>query len=566
MTNTNFNTSNDTFRKLIGNGLTYTVPPFQRDYSWTEDEWEDLWQDILDLYKYNTENSHYMGYLVLQSSDNKRFHIIDGQQRITTLSILVLAVLKNLKMLQEKNIDKENNLLRENSLRNTYIGYLNPVSLITNSKLQLNNHNNALYQNYMTELRTMPKSGLNYSEKLLKKGLEWFINKVSKDISNNNGAELATFIETISDKLFFTAMTVTDELNAFKVFETLNAGGVRLSSTDLLKNYLFSVVNHEKPHHTEIERVEKAWELMVNKLGEESFPDFLRTYWNSKNKLVRKADLFKTIKTKIQTKENVFNLIRELEDNLDIYSSFRNHDNNHWTSKQKKYVKELKMFNIKQPIGLLMSAYLKFNEEDFTKLLKVCSILSFRYNIICGLNPNEQESLYNNIACKIFKGELSNVNNVIKELKGIYPEDNLFIASFAEKELNTNGGRNKKISKYILFELEKQCSSGNDYDIESDNYTIEHIFPENPNEEWINVEKLEKYTYRLGNYTILEKKENKEIGNKNYNSKKEIYNNSAFEITKKIPQHYDTWSVDKIESRQRQLAKTASSIWKITFQ
>jgi len=89
----NFNTTNSTFRQLLGNGMTYQVPRFQRDYSWTADEWDDLWQDIVGLFDEDPEQAHYMGYLVLQSSDSKDFDIIDGQQRITTLSVMILAAL-----------------------------------------------------------------------------------------------------------------------------------------------------------------------------------------------------------------------------------------------------------------------------------------------------------------------------------------------------------------------------------------------------------------------------------------------------------------------------------------
>lgn len=74
----NFNTTNMTLRQLLGNGLTYHVPLFQRDYSWTQDEWEDLWQDIQNTIT-GAEPAHYMGYLVLQTQDQKRFDIIDGQ-------------------------------------------------------------------------------------------------------------------------------------------------------------------------------------------------------------------------------------------------------------------------------------------------------------------------------------------------------------------------------------------------------------------------------------------------------------------------------------------------------
>ena len=88
MSATNFNTKNDTYRKLMGNVLTYRIPRFQRDYSWTEEEWEDLWMDILGTIKGGGEPAHYMGYLVLQSDDDKTFDVIDGQQRLTTMNLI----------------------------------------------------------------------------------------------------------------------------------------------------------------------------------------------------------------------------------------------------------------------------------------------------------------------------------------------------------------------------------------------------------------------------------------------------------------------------------------------
>src|SRR5487761_927767 len=100
----NFNTSNQTYRQLLGNGLAYRVPRFQRDYSWTQDEWDDLWQDIEGVLAPAGEPAHYMGYLVLQTQDNKTFDVIDGQQRLTTLSVLVLAVLRALQDLIDEGV------------------------------------------------------------------------------------------------------------------------------------------------------------------------------------------------------------------------------------------------------------------------------------------------------------------------------------------------------------------------------------------------------------------------------------------------------------------------------
>ncbi len=139
----NFNTANQTYRQLVGNGLIYKVPHFQRDYSWTEEEWDDLWVDIQGVLSPSGEQSHYLGYLVLQSKDGKNFDIIDGQQRLTTLSIFALAIIANLNRLVEEEIDPENNKKRQEQLRNSFIGYLDPVTLLPKSKLSLNRNNDS---------------------------------------------------------------------------------------------------------------------------------------------------------------------------------------------------------------------------------------------------------------------------------------------------------------------------------------------------------------------------------------------------------------------------------------
>ena len=177
----NFNTANLTFRQLLGNGLTYSVPPFQGDYSWTEDEWDDLWQDILGLFEEDGETAHYMGYLVLQSSNNKQFDIIDGQQRMTTLSIMILAGLAYLQDLVVDNLDADKNRRRKEQLQNSYIGYVDPVSLVPRSKLELNRHNNRFYQTYLVPLEPLPRRGLNTSEQLLRKAFEWFNSHLAPD-------------------------------------------------------------------------------------------------------------------------------------------------------------------------------------------------------------------------------------------------------------------------------------------------------------------------------------------------------------------------------------------------
>jgi uncharacterized protein with ParB-like and HNH nuclease domain len=217
MATINFNTSNQTFRQLLGNGLSYRVPRFQRDYSWEENEWDDLWQDIMGTVTPGGEPAHYMGYLVLQTADNRIFDVIDGQQRMTTLSMLVLAVLKNLQALVDSGVEADNNRRRIEQLRQSYIGFLDPVSLVSQAKLTLNRNNDAYYQNYLVPLERLPQRGLKASEHLLRKAFEWFVAAVrKKQGGKQDGAELARLVDTLSDRLFFTVITVNDELNAYK--------------------------------------------------------------------------------------------------------------------------------------------------------------------------------------------------------------------------------------------------------------------------------------------------------------------------------------------------------------
>lgn len=569
MATLNFNTSNSTYRQLLGNGLSYRVPPFQRDYSWSEDEWDDLWQDILGLFEADGEPSHYMGYLVLQSSNSKEFDIIDGQQRLTTLSIMILAALGHLQDLVTARLDPANNAKRKDQLQSSYIGYLDPVSLVPRSKLELNRHNNRFYQTYLVPLEKLPQRGLNASEHQLRKAFHWFKERLKAQVgmTATSGRALAAFLDQLVDKLFFTVITVTDELNAFKVFETLNARGVRLSATDLLKNYLFSVISTPDTHETELKSLEERWERIVGLLGSESFPEFLRVFWNSRNKLVRKSDLFKTIRKRITTREAAFQLLRELDQSASIYAALRDPQDPAWNREERQALVQLLMFNVRQPLAMLMACQARFYDADrsaFTRILSAIAVVSFRYNVICNLQTHEQERIYNDIAWKVSSGTLSQVPEVLASLREIYPDDTQFRAAFAEKELRTTNSRNKKVVRYLLFEIERQ-RSGQDFDFESATYNLEHILPESPSAAWSYIEeaKQERLIYRLGNMTPLETNRNRDLGNGDYATKRSVYQQSCFQITQAIAEHYDRWDEQKIESRQRQLANIAAGVWRM---
>lgn len=568
MAATNFKTENNTYRKLIGNGLTYRIPRFQRDYSWDEDEWEDLWADILAVLDPDGESAHYMGYLVLQSKDDKNFDVIDGQQRLTTLSLIVLAVLRHLDGLVESGKDKDRNAQRQQQIRNSYIGYLDPVTLIPRSKLTLNRNNDGYYQNYLVRLaKQLPRRGFKASEHLLRKASEYFERRVAeyvKGCGGDEGVSLAKFVEALSDRLFFTVISVSDELNAYKVFETLNARGVRLSTTDLLKNYLFSIMDDGSGDDTRMNGLEGLWESLLGRLEAEDFPSFLRAHWISRRPIARQSELFKAIRSEVRDAGAAFELIRGLGDDLDLYLNLSKPEASEWPDSLKSSAKLLRLFNVRQPYPLLMAARKKLDDGAFGDLFRALVIISFRYNIICGQSPAEQEKVYNYAARRFFTGEVTTVRQALDAMRRIYPDDNVFAASFASKSIKTTQSRNKGIVRYILTMLENRLSA-HEYELDNDSVTIEHVLPVNPEKGWDSFtdDEAASMVYRLGNMTLLTAAANRDLANRPFNEKQPLFRASPFRITSKIAEEHVEWNAARIEARQRQMAKMATSIWRL---
>lgn len=550
------NTSNDTFGRLMGNGLHYEVPKYQRDYSWDKEQWSDLWYDLMQMI--DEKDSHYMGYLVLQTADDKNYQIIDGQQRLTTLCVLILAVVDTLLKLSGTDKEKENNVKRAENIRSTYIGNMDMLTLTSVNKLVLNRNNDHFYRTYLSTLQEMPKRGLKASERLLKSAFETF--KTYLGEKYKTAEELVVFVDNLVNNLFFTVITVTDELNAFKVFETLNARGVQLSSSDLLKNYIFSVANTNDLHQTKLDELENMWAEIADILKESQISEYLRFYWNSTHKTIRKNQLYKTIRNEIKTPEEAFALLRDMRKKADIYMALRSPEDEMWRTQPdvSSNLNLLKLFNVIQPIPLLMSAYSNLSEKDFSSLLAKIVIISFRYNVICGKNPNELESVYNKVALDINKTKTYK----IEELKaGIYVSDAEFEQTFAYKEF-VYSSRNNQIAKYILGKIEK-FESGASVDITSN--TLEHILPDNPNEDWNwDDMKIQQFHYRLGNMTLLEAGKNKDLGNVSFSEKKTVYKQSTVPMTLEIGNSdFEEWTEDRIDNRQKKMANEAKGIWRI---
>ena len=552
------------FNTVIGNGKSYQVPIYQRDYSWEKDHWEDLWSDLEDIPQ---DKTHYLGYLVLQPVENEiqSYLIIDGQQRITTLSLLSLAVSKLLKDWAEVGIETEQNLARYEESRKRYVGNYSLSRLTTEPKLRLNRNNDDFYLSFLLNLRRpVAISKLKPSQKLLQQAFDYFYENLNEKFKDNkSGAELSEFLERIvGNGLVFTIIEVQNDLDAFKVFETLNARGVKLSTADLLKNYLFSQA--AKLGQLDLDEAERRWQNVSDSLRSNDLTIFIRHYWNSRYSLERQSTLFKGIKKNISDAKQAFDLLESLEKNVVYYTGFNNPYDEIWSKEERKHLRVLKYLGVTTCYSLMLSALEFLPRNEFENLLRELVAITFRYNL-SGRNPNEAERIFGKTAVQIADETLKNPRETALQLKSLYVSDDDFVQIFSGESINYK--RKKDLIKYILVKMENQLSN-TDHQVEDATSTIEHILPENSGSVWetnFPPEDQPDYINRIGNFTLLEASINHKLHNeKSFDEKLEFYKKSAFKITN---DHllFTEWSPETLNQRQRKMATWAKGIWKSSY-
>ena len=203
--------------------------PYQKDYSWTESNWRCLWQDILSLQD-ESDNNIFMGTLVFQNdkSSDKAFIIIDGQEKLITLSIISIAIINKINQLVINSLQVEENIERIKILERNYLYDKDPYSLSYSSKFCLNKTNDGFYQHNLIHLaKPQNVQALSYSNSLLWQAYEYFSACLEKDFSKiiNDGVKLTGLLtEILSQRLLFIKILVEDELNAYLVINSFNQG------------------------------------------------------------------------------------------------------------------------------------------------------------------------------------------------------------------------------------------------------------------------------------------------------------------------------------------------------
>jgi uncharacterized protein with ParB-like and HNH nuclease domain len=206
----------------------------------------------------------------------------------------------------------------------------------------LNRNNDDYYKSWLLKLRPpIALSKLKPSQRLMQKAFNYYFDQLNEKFKDNkSGADLADYLEkTVGNGIVFTQIVVVNDLDAFKVFETLNARGVKLSTADLLKNYLFKLSS--QLGELDLDEAERRWQNINDIIRANDLTTFIRHYWNSIYKLERQPTLFKAIKREICTPLLAFDFLNSLENISQYYTAFNNPNDEIWEKEEAIHLKVL---------------------------------------------------------------------------------------------------------------------------------------------------------------------------------------------------------------------------------
>lgn len=523
------------------------VPVYQRSFAWEISNIQDLFEDIKNSYP----EDYFIGTIVVNSKGDY-FEIVDGQQRLATISLFFSAVRNFLFRENIKDNAKalENDFLQKRSYRGE-----------VEQKLKLNNVDNNFYLKWILNNNNNIKPSKESHERILKsyKFIDDFVDNWFK----NRGIEdLYNLVEFIDKKLRIIIVTVSDEVNAFTVFETLNDRGLALSQTDLIKNYLFNKADNR------LGEAQDKWLRFTGAIeaaeNEDEILQYIKYYWSSKNGLTREKQLFKDIKDKTMNKAQSIALLTNLDKNTQLYLAILNPGHSFWkdySTNCTEYILALKELRLTQNRPLLLAILDRFENREFEKALKLIVSWSVR-NLITGtIGAGTLEKEFSNQARLINEGKVKNASKLRKSIENIIPTDEQFKRAFEIASISKN-----YIARYYLAEIEKAYRKTSELGPikNPEKVNLEHILPVNPSnlDNWpgFNEEIHKTYYKRIGNLTLLDKKMNSEEDNSNFKVKIEVYKNSEVFITKNLKKRKQ-WTAKEIEKRQKEFAKKSLQIW-----
>lgn len=551
-------------KSLLGNGKRYVVPPFQRDYAWGPDEWLDLWEDLEGLFDgedkgKDKKNDHFMGALLVQDLDRKKFQILDGQQRMATTSVLILAAIQRFKSLGTPEDEARAELFER-----TFIGERDPHTLEVVPKLSLNETDGRFYSTRLVQMRE-PASvrSLPESSARLHACRSFFLDRIEKKFGTDGGA-LTTFVDkVVAERLLFLLVHVDEEAEAFTIFETLNARGVRLGESDLLKNHIFSVMQRDGRIGEELVA---SWDEISSRVGLRRIPELLRAHLDSRYPSRPARGLFRSIRRVIDTPKSAYALLSDLETDSLWFQALGDPSHEIWLdhpgARERLRVLNLMMEFRHAPLILAARDAAK---GLIGEILRACAIIAIRKFVAGDRGVRPQELAYNRAAIALRDGTARTAADVRRLLADIYVSDAEFRAGFATLRIDAAGSIRQL--RYFLAELERDAPGGvRDLSDLAFDATIEHVLPRNPDSSWdedFTTADHGRCVDRLANYAPLEKRlNNRDAANVSFERKREVYLQSRFATTRALAE-LDEWTPARIDQRQAALAARAVAIWRL---
>jgi len=540
----------------------FVVPRFQRHYAWDEDHVEMFWRDIFNIFA-DDDSDYFLGAIVVRHCDPDGPIVIDGQQRLITISVLLAALRR---ILADSAADDD----VEESVR-AFLLAGNGAADDSTPRIMLNRADRSFYDRYIVGqspvddlMRLRRDDTLPLSNRLLADCFCFMHRQLQRFTADDwTAADLArAVLKAIDEKIYIIRLDVRSDYDAFVLFETLNDRGLSLSESDLLKNHLLAAAG---PH---LKDTQADWETIEGNLGGERLLKFVRHHWLSSRGMTSRAGLYPDIKGAVSTPEAVAAYTEELCAASEYYDALRDPNSRVWASfgpDSQPWLREriecLRLLRSDQVLVVLLAA-LETDRAGFPALLETLVNFTFRYTTICNLSPSALLPVLIAAAQHIRAAGAVDARDIFARfLSPLYPDDSQFHSAFSRRAIRYNG-----LARYILNKLNDHIM-GTDGAAEGKPMTdLEHILPKRFQRNWT-VERKdfpggpEKYVHRLGNMTLLTTNLNRELGNQPYETKRQAFAGEALELTRRIAEE-PRWTADAIGRRQNWMAGLAIKIWR----
>ena len=505
----------------------YKIPRFQRSYSWEKEEIELFYEDI-----FRDDSQYFIGHMVTYKISDDIKGVIDGQQRLTTITLILCAI-------RNKFIE-----LLDNSLVNgiqKYIqvedrnGKLKNVLISESSSPFIKQAFQDIPRDLNDILKVTPKTE---EEKTLNAAFKQINEKINSDLQRYRRRDHKKIIlKKLRDKLLETVLIYIEldsEDDAYTIFQTLNSTGKDLSLTDLVKSQQLKLLRSKDVTY---DNYKDKWRELILALNKNDIlPDtFFQHFWVSKNGLITKSKIFnkfkKTVSNKSKAHEMLINIIEDSQIYIFIENSvgsdlFKNAD-------IKDSLEALRTFKVRLAHPFILSLLRCYKEKGVTaKNMRACLKRIERFHFIyTAITSSRASGISNKYAAyaKNLSGANSNgkKNKIVRDLnfddKFSTPEE--FNEKFDNIVFYDKDKADKKIVRYILTQIDRHLKSVDGRSIDYDTMTIEHIISQNNS-------KLGNHIGKIGNLILVDKKTQDKLKNKPLSNKINILHRYGFDKEK----------------------------------